>query len=184
MELTIKPNVKKVLVWIAMNLLVVVICIVGALVLLRSLDISSMSQVLADAGIKMDASSMLSGLTANLIIGFVLAACLLFAIVYFSFGRKKYVMSEDSLIADGRAIKYDNLARVNYMVEGLSSKLLNKGSIVFELTGLDKRMVKIDYVDRPKEVTEAIHRIVNDYRMKMYAAFADQQRLHKIVEHF
>lgn len=173
----------KVVAWIVMVMIGLVIGMFGANALFTYFAGFGFDQILKDLndlqiGLNVDISRM--AIHVWIALGMITIGSMFVA--FFTIGRKKFVVSEDSVDFGGRTVKFDNIVRVNSDSSGLADKLLRKGTIVFELTGLDKQRMNIDFVDRPRDIARKVSDAINEYRMRIFASYADQNRMQRIVD--
>ncbi|MFH0979113.1 MAG: hypothetical protein V1837_07495 [Candidatus Woesearchaeota archaeon] len=126
----------------------------------------------------------LSKLVQGLVLAFSLVTILIIALTFLGLPTRKVIASDVKLKADNRDVPYDNVARINFDRTNLLDQLLGTGRVVFELTGFDRQKIEVGFVDNPKDLTIKIQQLLNIFKMRKFAQFADQQRIERIVQDF
>jgi hypothetical protein len=180
MELRLKPNMVKVAVWLLLKVMVAALGIVAAVVGFNYVSNGAALSLAEELGITINMTQLvLYGLAV-----FAVAAIVLLAISMVAVGSQSMHVSDTGIVVDGRPLSFDNVARVTYKTSGLSDSVMRKGRLVFELTGVNRDSIDIDFIDRPEEVINQVQRAISTYRMKRYARFAQEERVEKIMDKF
>jgi hypothetical protein len=156
----------------------IVLLVIGMGILFKYVAGFSLLQLASDLGMKVETMALIKSFGFAVVIAIVLMV----AVSLLGQSTKKITVTDDSMKVDSRIIRFDNVARVIFDDSRMTDKILKKGTVDFELTGTDTRKIEVGYVDNPKTVTERIQFYLNNYRMRRYAQFADQQRIQRIVQ--
>lgn len=109
---------------------------------------------------------------------------------YLSFKGMRYNLYNDNitimkgLISSPKVIPFQNIQRITSNKNGMFKSILNFGSVVFELSGLKEKEIKLDFVDKPEEIASYIQKLVNKSAQLKQAKFSETYRLDKITDQF
>ncbi len=129
-------------------------------------------------------------LTPYFIGGVLGIALLLGGTNYLSVKSMRYNVYNDNItISKGlsfspKVIPYQNVLRITPNKNGLFKTILNFGSVIFELSGLKEKEIKLDFVDKPDEIASYIQSLVNKNAQVKQAKFSETYRLNKIADQF
>jgi hypothetical protein len=180
MEISLRPNLSKVLLWLLLQAFVVSAAIIGGMWGFNSISGGVLETLLEEFDVTLSTGTVvLYSLVAFGVIMLVFTAINMSVI-----GGQSIKVTDSGLEVDKRPLSFDNVARVTFDNSGLSDTVLSKGKVVFELTGVNRDKVSQDFVDNPKEITGQIHHAVNTYRMRRYSNFAREEKIDNIMEKF
>lgn len=174
---TLKPNIGKVLLRNVINILGVVVLIVGIVLLLHFMVGSDIfTFVLGGFGVEIELTTI-ALYALYTILGI---AVLIICTSFFSASAIKYDFLPDKIIVhqnrmlifiSGVEIPYKNITSVSYESKGVVNQLLNTGSIMLDLSGMDRKNVKLEFIDNIEKTTQNIQAMVAKYRAVQQAKF-------------
>lgn len=120
-----------------------------------------------------------------LIISVSVVSLVLLLANYIMLGKVRYVFYRDRLSLyksflmvsiKEQTIPYGSIAKVSY--EGSA---LNTGTVILEISGMNQKEVRLEYIDNADQAVANIQRIIENYRAEYYAQYAQDKRLGNIV---
>ncbi|TKJ17051.1 hypothetical protein CEE44_00765 [Candidatus Woesearchaeota archaeon B3_Woes] len=134
--------------------------------------------------------SIPSGLVYYFFGGTLGLALLLGGSNYLSFRGVRYNVYNDNItimkgfVSSPMVIPFQNIQRITPNKNGIFKSILNFGSVVFELSGLKEKEIKLNYVDKPNEIASYLQKLINKSAQLKQAKFSETYRLDKITDRF
>jgi hypothetical protein len=95
----------------------------------------------------------------------------------------KYIFYQDYFLTpDKESIYYINVTSVNYEQKYFPDKILGYGTLIVELTGSDKKEIKIDYIEDVDKVTAELNQKISTAKMQNYQETQNRQSVQNIIQ--
>lgn len=171
-EFVLKPNVKKVIMLNVGKVVLAVIVILGLIFYFSTLvDLSIFGDVFA---LSENELPKLSEVILNFSVGVVIAALLASLISYLSVSKREYMFFQDRMEkytnflifnVNKIVIPLNNIARVR-VEKNTNDHLLRTGTVVLDLTGLEMKEIKLEYLDDAEKCVPYIQQLIDNTRAK------------------
>jgi len=187
-SVTIKPNAKKIFI---LNILKILIFSVIAIAIIIVIDVFTILDSLVEIF-----KIFNYGVEVNQIVFFLIILVVtisLGALIrnYIIVSNLSYEIYYDKIIYVNNAmfifkntveINFRNVVRIYFSTKGLINQMFGTGSIIIDLTGLDKKSITLDFIGNIEQVTSYLQNVINKYRARMYSVEAERQKIGDIVE--
>lgn len=109
------------------------------------------------------------------------AVVVLLLINYVTLGSVRYEFYPDRMemyisimfvLIDSKKIPYTNISRVS----------VDKSDVVIELSGMEKKEIRMTYIDNPGQIAQYIHKMVVDASSRFYANKVRDYRFSKVLD--
>jgi len=176
----IQPNMGKVIVWTVTRIAAACAAVIGLVYLFKYMAGFSLIELAGMIGMQIDSGLLVTrffeatGITIVLLTAFV---CIINS-------GKSLETTPNSLKVNGREVPFDNIAKLNYDNRSVADKLLAKGTIILELTGVNQQKIAFDFVDEPAKVVVEIQQAINVFKGTKYTQYVEQQRVSTIISNY
>ena len=187
-SVTIKPNVKKIFILnIIKILLLLMVVVVVAVVIDIVTFFDALTEVLKIFNLDIDTKliefsliilAVIFSLT-TLIINYLIVSSLKYEI---QFDKIIYVNNAMFIFKNTMEINFRNVVKIYFSSKGLINQMFDTGSIIIDLTGLDKKNITLEFIDNIEQVTSYLQDVVNRYRAGMYSIEAERQKIGDIMD--
>tara|TARA_Y100000310_G_scaffold341208_1_gene439631 strand:+ start:976 stop:1533 length:558 start_codon:yes stop_codon:yes gene_type:complete len=180
--MTIKPSIKKVLLFNLSKIVGLVLVVLGIGLYLNYLgSLGAFAESLEALGIEVDAGMLLFWL----VVAVAVTTSVILLISYLGLRRTEYVFYDDTLLVnDKEELPYKNIVKISYDDTGVVNQMLGTGSMSIELTGMKEGKTKMEFIENVKKVTNDFQNLLRDYRVALYAQHHEKQRIGNILDKF
>jgi len=194
--LILRPDTRKSFLFNVFKIVGAVALIIGIVFYINYVvDMSIFFDALKIIGININIAQ--KALLIQFIIAVIVITGLLLTLNYLSLNKERYVFYEDKLVyyknfllimIHKTEIPYQNIIRVNFdndifdaHVEG---GMLAKGTINIELTGMEEKNIKLEFIDDTKTAVKNIQTLLTKYKTKAYARYIEKNKINNIVDRY
>ena len=187
-SVTIRPNVKKIFILNIIKILIILIVVVIVIIVIDAtaildtlLAIFEIFNVVVEVNLVVYVLIILAVIFSliSLLINYLIVSGLNYEIYYdkIIYGKNLFLIFKNI-----EEINYKNIGRIYYSTKGLINQLFNTGYINIEFTGLDKKNIKLEFIDNIEQVTSYLQNVLSRYRARMYSIGAERQKLGDILD--
>ena len=185
----IKPSTTKISIFNALKVLLVGALIIGLAFYMTKL-IGDMSVITEEFGITAEDMPETGQLIISFILGVFLVSGLTFAITFVSNGKVQYIfyhnrieIFNDYMIFNTkqREIMYNNIISVR-STQSNQDRILQTGSIIFELTGTDEKEEIIQNIDKAKEYLPYIQQLLDQWKAQSNMEYQENAEMERTLD--
>lgn len=181
----VKPNARKACISRLLYVLGFVIVLAGAVVFLSQfIGLEDLLMPLESLGIEVDTSTLLPKMIIDSVAVIFVVSLVAVILGYTSVLGMQFELGTAGMTAKGGGtleIPYQNVVKVSCDKDGIFNTLFRTGTLIVELTGLDREKAKLTFVDNPERWTQYIQGLVQKVKATHQAQFTERQKINKIL---